>query len=106
MSEHTPTPYELARLTDVDQVCLVLGGDNGVVASTHLTWRMKETNEANARFIVTACNNFEAMKDAIKKSAEIIGKSYMVVYTKKGEGLPITQVYDTLRGILSQIEGE
>ncbi len=86
-AEHTPTPWRAQR-RDKDGVAIIAerrdippGGTptNGLVAyATRRFSEPKEIWEANAAFIVRACNSHEAMRDALKMARKYVKRSIEV----------------------------
>ena len=70
--EHTKTPYEVVLDTNSKSDTLILGGDDGMVADCYYHWRKKEERQANAEFIVRACNSHEAMLEALEDIFELL----------------------------------
>jgi hypothetical protein len=69
-STHTPTPWHVAVKRGTHLILDKQGGteceENALVATVYGTY----SNDANARFIVTACNAHEAMKAALQEIAD------------------------------------
>ena len=86
-AEHTPTPWRAQR-RDKDGVAIIAerrdippGGTptNGLVAyATRRFSEPKEIWEANAAFIVRACNSHEAMRAALKMARKYVKRSIEV----------------------------
>lgn len=80
-AEHTPTPWRAQRREKVGVAIIAERRDippggtptNGLVAyATRRFSEPKEIWEANAAFIVRACNSHEAMRDALKEAVKIM----------------------------------
>ncbi len=72
MTEHTPTPW---KADDASNIATVYGpGDNGPlshrVAECHRVAKLGDMEHAaNAEFIARACNNFDALVEALGRAA-------------------------------------
>lgn len=97
--EHTPTPWE------VDNHGIIFHGKTqiGTVATQPMYKEAPEgTTEANARFIVKACNNFEAMRDTLKACYRDV-----INHQHTGNTKEFPNRYDAVKNlelVLSQIE--
>jgi hypothetical protein len=63
--EYTKGEWEVAVATETGFDTLVLGGDSGVVADTHMSWRNYTENEANAKLISISPDMYELLKDLV-----------------------------------------
>ena len=67
MLQHTSTPYKIATLTEEGTDTIVLGYNNATVCETYYHWRSKEECEANAKFIIKACNEHSQLIEALQQ---------------------------------------
>ena len=93
--KHTKTPfsYEM-QFKDA----YIKAEDNTEIA--HIFYTHQDNTEANARFIVTACNNFESMREALEAVNAYLEASYP---TNLGLKSRASELIDE---VLSQIEKE
>jgi len=67
-AKHTPTPYTTQRDAN-GELALWHGNDNLLCGESDLSL---EEREANAAFIVKACNNFHKMLQAMKDAHDVL----------------------------------
>lgn len=60
--EHTPTPWNVRGTNGLR----IIYGENGSIAEVKNLKRLVMENDANAEFIVRACNSHEALLEACK----------------------------------------
>lgn len=92
--EHTKTPWEVREHNKVSYIY----AENGDYALAQMQFTSKYEDEANAAFIVTACNNFKDMKAALT-----------AIVQRYEDGNKLTGKYDSAllaaKAILQRIEG-
>lgn len=89
--EYTKGEWEAVIATETGFNTLVLGGDSGVVADTHMSWRNYTENEANAKLISIAPDMYELLKD-------------LVIYNDIAF-LPVA-IQNKVKLVLSKVEGK
>jgi hypothetical protein len=65
--KHTATPWKL----DEDNPNMIMDAQNGIIIDLFPSEQPPEQDKANAQFIVTACNNHEALVDAAQRMIRI-----------------------------------
>ena len=92
-NKHTPTPWA------IEKYC-VWAGDKYVAATQ--TGINEEEQQANATFIVKACNNYETLLTAAKKALEFMERVEATEWDDGGaETIPDVEEF---RQIMSSIE--
>lgn len=68
-TNHTPTPWQLdlEPIAPIDGSKLLISKDRGAIAEVTLNWIPRGMNEANAQFILTACNAQDDLVEALHK---------------------------------------
>ena len=96
MMEHTPGPWKYVKQGPhwnnpaLERIEIQHGNDGECIADTVY-------EEADARFIVTACNNFEEMYEALKKI-----QRYLDIVFPSQERARVAKI----NALLARIEGE
>lgn len=67
--QHTPTPWKITKATNGDTY---IGGHEWVLKMVSKVDFTALPVEANAAFIVRACNNYETMLKMLKEVAEVM----------------------------------
>lgn len=83
--EHTPTPWKIDQSGSV-----IAGGKTLVVSGVSMVMGKSEQAEANARFIITACNSHASLLASNKELRELLGK--LAASRSKFERLRATSV--------------
>ena len=78
---HTPIPWALDEYLLKESIAVINPKENTLkyscIASVHKTARAKDEAEANAAFIVTACNAHDDLIEACKMAYEKHGHQYL-----------------------------
>ena len=93
MMEHTATPWRMHGEADPD----IYGRDGEYVVNQVCSGAMGNDDDgtANAHFIVTACNNFEEMYEALKDVQKYLSTIF-----------PSQARVDEINALRARIEGE
>jgi len=119
-SEHTPTPWEtdgIAIVIDLPEKyhditttrCIAITGDDDVLTPLEDGGFLSETeveqwereDKANARFIVRACNNHDALVEALTSVLRSIGRDHIPANVRER---PNGLISVNVNLLLSQIE--
>jgi len=110
---HTPTPFVLQPST-LSPSLYIVGMDGMRVAVIHLHASLTGSlDEANAEFIVLACNSFDALVEALDQMVKAVAEPAMISmgfdhppeYASEADHWLAKAIFDA-RNLLASIKGE
>jgi len=100
MAQYTGTPYKIATLTEEGTDTIVLGDNNATVCETYYNWRSKEECEANAKFIIKACNEYSQLVETLT----ICAKRLRTICEDEGATEEDVQIITIAEKVLEEME--
>ena len=104
---HTPTPWKLNKAGSQKTIYINTADEEGLYLADLQNCQGTETTEANAEFIVRACNSHDDLVKALKEVKEQIGE---VFYSQKQDNpehdAAIDRIVSVVGEALAKAEGK
>jgi len=100
-AKHTPTPWYIwEHGTDTDPSCKIFAEKAGIVQT------IGGNDEANAQFIVRACNNFDDLLEALKEYQQVIERAKDLLTGDSCNDIGIYDLDEIVKAAIAQAEKE